>query len=194
MTSNNRLDDSLRCRFIGRLEAGQSQAEVVRWLQVSRKWTPTCEINTKLELPSPVSDESKCIRQRASRRVFIWRESGNYVTKINTLEEFLCGVAEWRAVVHPCMFSMRALSTFRANGMRSWKPMGGSSGCLEYIFMYENALPHRIDIVDELNEGMAINGMDSSSRSPDLNPIAWISDGLGKAVSQRSSLLKTLKN
>ncbi|GFV32110.1 hypothetical protein TNCV_1673991 [Trichonephila clavipes] len=36
MTSHNRLDDSLRWSAIGRLEAGQSQAEVARWVQVAR--------------------------------------------------------------------------------------------------------------------------------------------------------------
>ncbi|UYV84693.1 hypothetical protein LAZ67_X003118 [Cordylochernes scorpioides] len=32
-----RLEDSLRWRAIGRIEAGQSQAEVARWLETSRK-------------------------------------------------------------------------------------------------------------------------------------------------------------
>ena len=35
MTTRNRLNDELRWRAIGRLEVVQSQAEVVRWLQVS---------------------------------------------------------------------------------------------------------------------------------------------------------------
>ncbi|GFU10128.1 hypothetical protein TNCV_3449221 [Trichonephila clavipes] len=47
MTSHNRLDDSLRWRDVDRLEAGQSQAEVARWLQMAQKWTPGCGINSK---------------------------------------------------------------------------------------------------------------------------------------------------
>ncbi|GFU78896.1 hypothetical protein TNCV_307371 [Trichonephila clavipes] len=39
MTSHNRLDNSLRWRAVGRLEAGQSQAEETRWLQVAPKWS-----------------------------------------------------------------------------------------------------------------------------------------------------------
>ncbi|KAF8781683.1 hypothetical protein HNY73_012057 [Argiope bruennichi] len=37
MGSHNRLDDSLRWRAVGRLETGQSQAEVTRRLQVAPK-------------------------------------------------------------------------------------------------------------------------------------------------------------
>ncbi|GFV21417.1 transposable element Tcb2 transposase [Trichonephila clavipes] len=47
MTFHNGLDDSLRWKAAGRLEAGQSQAEVSRWLQVSRKWFPGYGINSK---------------------------------------------------------------------------------------------------------------------------------------------------
>ncbi|GFU52501.1 hypothetical protein TNCV_2114991 [Trichonephila clavipes] len=36
MTSHNRLNDFLRRRTIRRLEAGQSHAEVARWLQVTQ--------------------------------------------------------------------------------------------------------------------------------------------------------------
>ncbi|GFW98121.1 hypothetical protein TNCV_2491761 [Trichonephila clavipes] len=40
-------DDSLRRRAVGRLEAGQSQAEKIRWLQVARKWSLGYGINSK---------------------------------------------------------------------------------------------------------------------------------------------------
>ncbi|GFV85091.1 hypothetical protein TNCV_3320291 [Trichonephila clavipes] len=38
MTSDNRLDDSLRRKTISRLEAVQSQAEGAQWLQEQRQW------------------------------------------------------------------------------------------------------------------------------------------------------------
>ncbi|GFX29327.1 hypothetical protein TNCV_3218611 [Trichonephila clavipes] len=47
MTSHNLLGDSLRWRTIGRLEAGQSQAEVALYLQVARKGSLTYGINSK---------------------------------------------------------------------------------------------------------------------------------------------------
>ncbi|GFW34014.1 hypothetical protein TNCV_286981 [Trichonephila clavipes] len=43
MTSHNRLDDFFRGRAVGRLEAGQSQVEVARSLQVARNWPPVLE-------------------------------------------------------------------------------------------------------------------------------------------------------
>ena len=36
MAQRSRLEDSLRWRTIGRMEAGQSQADVARWLNVNR--------------------------------------------------------------------------------------------------------------------------------------------------------------
>ena len=39
MTSRHHLTEELRWRAIGRLEAGQSQTEVARWLNV----TPVCD-------------------------------------------------------------------------------------------------------------------------------------------------------
>ncbi|GFX96052.1 hypothetical protein TNCV_2289421 [Trichonephila clavipes] len=62
---------------------------------------------------------------------------------------------------------MQALSTRRAIGMRSWKPI--------------------TRIVDEFDEGMDISRIVQPLRSPDLNPMELICDGLGKVVSQCSS-------
>ncbi|GFW32487.1 hypothetical protein TNCV_676461 [Trichonephila clavipes] len=55
MTYHNSLDHSLRWRAVGRLEAGQSQAEVARWLQVALKLSPGDGINSKQVALSPVS-------------------------------------------------------------------------------------------------------------------------------------------
>ncbi|GFV45810.1 hypothetical protein TNCV_2321701 [Trichonephila clavipes] len=88
MTSHNRLDDSLRWRTVGKLEAGQSQAKVVRWLQVARKRFFGYGINSKQVALLPGSDQSKCTRQSDSRRVLTWRENEasfhpSYTTKFN---------------------------------------------------------------------------------------------------------------
>ncbi|GFV42768.1 hypothetical protein TNCV_841231 [Trichonephila clavipes] len=47
VTSHNRLDDTLRWRAVGRVEAGQSNMEVARSLQVTRKGYLGCRINSK---------------------------------------------------------------------------------------------------------------------------------------------------
>ncbi|GFW65625.1 DDE_3 domain-containing protein [Trichonephila clavipes] len=56
----------------------------------------------------------------------------------------------------------------------------------DYIFMDENARPHRAPIVDEFHEGVDIRSRDWPSKSPDLSPIEHIWDYLGNAISQRS--------
>ncbi|GFX96064.1 hypothetical protein TNCV_2289541 [Trichonephila clavipes] len=60
---------------------------------------------------------------------------------------------------------MQALSTRRAIGMKSWKPI--------------------TRIVDEFDEGMDISRIVQPLRSPDLNPMEHICDGLGKVPPAR---------
>ncbi|GFV48445.1 hypothetical protein TNCV_3027151 [Trichonephila clavipes] len=47
MTSQNHFDDSMTWRAVGSHEAGESQEEMGRSLQVARKWSPGCGINSK---------------------------------------------------------------------------------------------------------------------------------------------------
>ncbi|GFX52040.1 hypothetical protein TNCV_4653691 [Trichonephila clavipes] len=50
---NTGLDDSLRWKAVGRLEAPQSQAELTQGLQVAQMWTPGYGNNSKQVILSP---------------------------------------------------------------------------------------------------------------------------------------------
>ncbi|GFX01906.1 hypothetical protein TNCV_370951 [Trichonephila clavipes] len=63
--------------------------------------------------------------------------------------------------------------------------MGGMG--LDHIFMEDIAHPHRAHIVDEFLEGKDIRHVHWPLRSPDLNPIEYIWNGLERAFSQSSS-------
>ncbi|GFX96505.1 hypothetical protein TNCV_1441791 [Trichonephila clavipes] len=54
--------------------------------------------------------------------------------------------------------------------------------------MDDNARSLRTHIVDEFQEGADIRRMDCPSMSPDPNSIEYVWDGLGKILSQPSSL------
>ncbi|GFW24289.1 transposable element Tcb1 transposase [Trichonephila clavipes] len=54
-----------------------------------------------------------------------------------------------------------------------------------FVLMDDNARPHRADIVDDYLESEVIARMAWPAYSPDLNPIEYLWDALGRAVSSR---------
>ncbi|GFU98071.1 hypothetical protein TNCV_233461 [Trichonephila clavipes] len=68
LTRHNSLDGSLGWRAIGRLEAGQSQTVVARWLKVARKWSLVYGINSKLGVLPP-GRSAKVTREPRHRHV-----------------------------------------------------------------------------------------------------------------------------
>ncbi|GFV88369.1 DDE_3 domain-containing protein [Trichonephila clavipes] len=58
----------------------------------------------------------------------------------------------------------------------------------EFLFMYDNARPHRANIVDECLQSEDITRMDWPAYSPDLNPIENVSDRLGRRFAARQPL------
>ncbi|GFX86754.1 DDE_3 domain-containing protein [Trichonephila clavipes] len=55
----------------------------------------------------------------------------------------------------------------------------------EFLFMDDNARPHRANIVDECLQSEDITRMDSPAYSPDLNPIEHVWDMLGRQIAAR---------
>ncbi|GFV86749.1 transposable element Tcb1 transposase [Trichonephila clavipes] len=61
-----------------------------------------------------------------------------------------------------------------------WCAMGA-----EFLFMDDNARPHRANIVDECLQLKDITRMDSLAYSPDLNPLEYGWDMLGRRIAAR---------
>ncbi|GFU42673.1 transposable element Tcb1 transposase [Trichonephila clavipes] len=55
----------------------------------------------------------------------------------------------------------------------------------EFLFMDDNARPHRANIVDECPQSEDITRMDWPAYSPDLNPIEHVRDMLGRRIAAR---------
>ncbi|GFW63824.1 transposable element Tc3 transposase [Trichonephila clavipes] len=55
----------------------------------------------------------------------------------------------------------------------------------KFLFMDDNARPHRANIVDECLQSEDITRMDSLAHSPDLNPIEHVWDMLGRRIAAR---------
>ncbi|GFY10592.1 transposable element Tcb1 transposase [Trichonephila clavipes] len=55
----------------------------------------------------------------------------------------------------------------------------------EFLFMDDNARPHRANIVDECLQSEDITCMDWPAYSPDLNPIDYVWDMLGRRIATR---------
>ncbi|GFV69632.1 transposable element Tcb1 transposase [Trichonephila clavipes] len=58
----------------------------------------------------------------------------------------------------------------------------------EFLFMDDNARPHRANIVDECLQSEDITGMDWPAYSSDLNPIEHVWDILGQRTAARQPL------
>ncbi|GFU18100.1 DDE_3 domain-containing protein [Trichonephila clavipes] len=54
--------------------------------------------------------------------------------------------------------------------------------CAEFLFMDDNARPHRANIVDECLKSEDITRMDWPAYSPDLNPIEYVWNMLGQRI------------
>ncbi|GFS86451.1 hypothetical protein TNCV_513261 [Trichonephila clavipes] len=72
ITSHDHLDDSLKLRAIRRLEAGQSQVEGARWLQVARKWSSINGINSKQVVLSSGRSTKVTTEHQHLHRIAIW--------------------------------------------------------------------------------------------------------------------------
>ncbi|GFX16167.1 transposable element Tcb1 transposase [Trichonephila clavipes] len=140
------------------------------------------------------SGESRFSLQSDSRRTLIWRATGTRYHQENTLERHRYGDAGWliwggiilgsRTDLHVQCVTMTGhiyRDVILEQHVRLfWDAIGA-----EFLFMNDNARPHRANIVDECLRKEDITRMDWPAYSSDLNPIEHVWDMLGRRIAAR---------
>ncbi|GBL90547.1 Transposable element Tc3 transposase, partial [Araneus ventricosus] len=140
------------------------------------------------------SDESRFSLQSDSRRTFIWRAPGTRYHQENTIERHRYGGAGWlvwggiilgsRTDLHVQSVTMTG-HIYRDVILEQHVRLFRGAMCAEFLFMDDNARPHRANIVDECLQSEDITRMDWPAYSPDLNPIEHVWDMLGRRIAAR---------
>ncbi|GFU75442.1 transposable element Tcb1 transposase [Trichonephila clavipes] len=170
MAQRKHLDDFLRGRIIGRLECGRTQLEVSEERGISQSVIST--------LWQRFHDDA----------------SGNRYLQENTIERHRYGGAEWlvwggiilgsRTDQHVQIVTITGHIYRDVILEQHVRLFRGAMGA-EFLFMDDNARPHRANIVDECLQSEDTTRMDWPAYSPDLNPIEHVWDMLGRRIAAR---------
>ncbi|GFX95946.1 transposable element Tcb2 transposase [Trichonephila clavipes] len=188
MAQRKHLDYFLRGRIIGRLECGRTQLEVSE------------EFGIAQSVISGYGNDSKMMvifsLQSDSRQTFIWRAPGTRYHQENTIERHRYGDAGWlvwggiilgsRTDLHVQSVTMTCHIYRDVILEQHVRLFRGAMG-VEFLFMDDNARPHRANIVDKCFQSEDITRMDCPAYSPDLNPIEHVWDMLGRRIAARHS-------
>ncbi|GFU72259.1 transposable element Tcb1 transposase [Trichonephila clavipes] len=140
------------------------------------------------------SDESRLSLRSDSRRTLIWRAPGIRCHQENTIERHRYGGAGWlvwggiilgsRTGLHVQSVTMTGHTCRDVILEQHVRLFRGAMGA-EFLFMDDNARPHRANSVDECLQSEDITHMDWPAYSPDLNPIEHVWDMLGRRIAAR---------
>ncbi|GFX99898.1 transposable element Tcb1 transposase [Trichonephila clavipes] len=140
------------------------------------------------------SDESRFSLQSDSRRTLIWRASGTRYHEENTIERHRYGGAGWlvwggiilgsRTDLHVQCVTMTGHIYRDVILEQHVRLFRGAMGA-EFLFMDDNAHPHRANIVVECLQSENITRMDWPAYSPDLNSIEHVRDMLDRRIAAR---------
>ncbi|GFS71461.1 transposable element Tcb1 transposase [Trichonephila clavipes] len=138
------------------------------------------------------SDESRFSLQSD----LIWRAPGTRYHQENTIERHRNGGAGWlvwggiilgsRADLHVQSVTMTGHIYRDVILEQHVRLFRGAMGA-EFLFMDDNARPHRANIVNECLQSEDITRMDWLAHSPDLNPIEHVWHMLGRRIAARQS-------
>ncbi|GFV27385.1 transposable element Tcb1 transposase [Trichonephila clavipes] len=139
-------------------------------------------------------DESRFSFQSDSRWILIWRASGTRYHQENTIVRNRYGGAGWLVwggIILGSRTDLYVQNVTMTGDIYQdvileqhvhlfWGAMGA-----EFMFMDDNARPHRANIVDECLQSEDITRMDWPAYSPDFNPIEHMWDMLGRRFAAR---------
>ncbi|GFW34218.1 transposable element Tcb1 transposase [Trichonephila clavipes] len=132
--------------------------------------------------------------QSDSPQTLIWRAPGTRYHQENTLERHHYGGAScfvWAGIIPISKTDLHVQSVMMTGHIyqdvileQHVRLFRGAMG-VEFLFMGDNAYPHRANIVDEYLQSEDITRMDWPVYSPDLNPIEHVWDMLGRRIAAR---------
>ncbi|GFS94658.1 transposable element Tcb2 transposase [Trichonephila clavipes] len=167
------------------------------WSREHAFWTPqqwSCAM---------FSDKSRFSLQSDSHRTLIWRAPGTRYDQENTIEGHRYGGAGWlvwggiilgsRTDLHAQSVTMTG-HIYRDFILEQHVRLSRGAMGAEFLFMDDNARPHRAHIVDECLQSEDITRMDWPAYSPDLNPVKHVWDMLGRRIQPVSPLPHVYRN
>ncbi|GFW33928.1 transposable element Tcb2 transposase [Trichonephila clavipes] len=160
-TRHRRLDDRYR---------------VLPWPQKTARWWSVC--TTPYESRFSLSSDS--------HRILIWRERGSHNHPSNIIERDRyggLGVLVWGGIMLGSRTDLHIFNAGSVNGTRYCNEI-----LLPYVRLFRGAMGLQFLFMDD-NERIHMNDierMDWPARSPDLNPIEYVWDFLGRRLAART--------
>ncbi|GFV80147.1 transposable element Tcb2 transposase [Trichonephila clavipes] len=187
MSQRSHLTDSEAWRAVGRLEGGQTQAEVAQAIGGG----PGTVI-WRLEVQAENQDKSHFSVHPDNRRIFIWRDRGsrNNPAFVHKSVRSGGGVAlvyggistDGRTDLYIIRDGPLTARRYRDEILRPIVVPYAAAIGYDFILMDDNSRPHRANLVEDSLFEERIVRMEWPACSPDMNPIEHVWDAVGRRV------------